>query len=321
MTSYGVTGGAGFIGSHIAERLLRDGHQVRIVDNLSTGRESNLQLLKQLFPTQLTFHQVSITDAAALPAIFGGVEVIYHQAALPSVPRSIENPLESHEQCATGTLNVLLAARDAGVRRVVYAASSAAYGDDSEDSGAPKSEQMLPKPISPYGVAKLMGEYYCQMFAEVYGLETVCLRYFNVFGPRQDLKSQYAAVIPLFMQAMLAGQPPTIYGDGMQSRDFTYIDNIVQANLLAADAPDASGEVMNVALGQSITLCDLVDQLNALLGTEIEPVHTAPRPGDIKQSVADISKAQSLLDYAPVVDFETGLARTLEYYRSELNVV
>lgn len=319
MTHYVVTGGAGFIGSHIAERLLRDGHQVRILDNLSSGREHNLHLLQDAYPSQMTFHQVSITEAAALPEIFAGAEVVYHQAALPSVPRSIENPLESHEQCATGTLKVLLAARDAGVRRVVYAASSAAYGDEDED--AAKSEQMLPKPISPYGVAKLMGEYYCQMFAHVYGLETVCLRYFNVFGPRQDPKSQYAAVIPLFIQAMLAGQAPTIYGDGLQSRDFTFIDNIVQANLLAGDAPDAAGEVMNVALGKSITLCDLVDQLNTLLGTEIEPIHAEPRPGDIRKSVADISKAESLLDYAPVVDFETGLARTLEYYRSELNVI
>jgi nucleoside-diphosphate-sugar epimerase len=321
MTHYVVTGGAGFIGSHIAERLLRDGHQVRILDNLSSGRESNLRLLQDSYPSQLTFHQASITDADALPEIFAGAEVVYHQAALPSVPRSIENPLEAHEQCATGTLKVLLAARDVGVRRVVYAASSAAYGDDPADDGTAKSEQMLPKPISPYGVAKLMGEYYCQMFTQVYGLETVCLRYFNVFGPRQDPKSQYAAVIPLFIQAMLAGQAPTIYGDGLQSRDFTYIDNIVQANLLAGDAPDAAGEVMNVALGTSITLCDLVDQLNALLGTEIEPIHAEARPGDIRKSVADISKAENLLDYAPVVDFETGLARTLEYYRSELNVV
>jgi nucleoside-diphosphate-sugar epimerase len=320
MTSYVVTGGAGFIGSHIAERLLRDGHQVRIIDNLSSSRGENIQTLSVAYPSQIEFHQLSITDAAALPALFAGAEVVYHQAALPSVPRSIENPLEAHEQCATGTLNVLLAARDAGVRRVVYAASSAAYGDDANDDSTAKSETMLPKPISPYGVAKLMGEYYCQMFTHVYGLETVCLRYFNVFGPRQDPKSQYAAVIPLFIQAMLAGQPPTIFGDGLQSRDFTYIDNIVHANLLAADAPEAAGEVMNIALGRSITLCDLVDALNLLLGTEITPIHAAPRPGDIRQSLADISKAVALLDFAPIVDFETGLARTLEYYRSALNV-
>jgi UDP-glucose 4-epimerase len=319
MTNYVVTGGAGFIGSHISAWLLRDGHQVRIIDNLSSGRESNLAMLQQMYPDQLEVHRVSITEAEGLPALFDGAEVVFHQAALPSVPRSIENPLESHEQCATATLKVLLAARDASVRRVVYAASSAAYGDDAADSDTPKSEAMAPRPISPYGVAKLMGEYYCQMFTQVYSLETVCLRYFNVFGPRQDPKSQYAAVIPLFIQAMLSGQSPTIYGDGLQSRDFTYIDNIVHANLLAANAPDAAGEVMNVALGTSITLCDLVDQLNALLGTQIVPVHTAPRSGDIRQSVADISKAQTLLDYAPIVDFETGLARTLEYYRAELN--
>ncbi len=321
MTRYVVTGGAGFIGSHIAERLLREGHQVRVVDNLSSGREQNLGPLLETYGPQLEFHRVSITDSTALPEVFEGVDVIYHQAALPSVPRSIENPLETHEQCATGTLRVLIAARDAGVRRVVYAASSSAYGDVEGETAVAKHEAMPPHPISPYGVAKLTGEYYCQMFTTVYGLETVCLRYFNVFGPRQDPKSQYAAVIPLFIQAILSGQPPTIYGDGLQSRDFTYIDNIVHANLLAAASPDAAGEVMNVALGKTITLCALVDQINALLGTDIQPVHAPPRAGDIRYSMADISKATELLDYAPVVDFETGLARTLEYYRSQMELI
>ncbi len=320
MTRYVVTGGAGFIGSHIAERLLREGHQVRAVDNLSTGREQNLTPLLERYGSQLEFHNVSITDPTALPEIFEGVEVVYHQAALPSVPRSIEDPLETHEQCATGTLRVLLAARDAGVRRVVYAASSSAYGDVEGETAVAKHEAMPTKPISPYGVAKLTGELYCQMFTTVYGLETVCLRYFNVFGPRQDPESQYAAVIPLFIQAILAGQPPTIYGDGLQSRDFTYIDNVVHANLLAASAPEAAGEVMNIALGRTITLCTLVDQINALLGTDIQPVHAPPRAGDIRFSMADISKAENLLDYAPVVDFETGLARTVEYYRSQMDI-
>ncbi|HEX2622096.1 MAG TPA: SDR family oxidoreductase [Phototrophicaceae bacterium] len=316
MTVYIVTGGAGFIGSHISEHLLKTGHTVRVIDNLMTGNRARIESLLAEYPTQLTFHQVSITEMTALPPIFEGVDTVFHQAALPSVPRSVANPLETHEHCVTGTLNVLLAARQSGVRRVVYAASSSAYGDQVGDI---KVETMSPEPISPYGVAKLAGEYYCQAFYHTYGLETVCLRYFNVFGPHQDPTSQYAAVIPLFITRMLAGEAPIIYGDGTQSRDFTYIDNVVHGNLLAAGAPEAAGQMMNLATGGQISLLDLVDQLNALLGTQISPIHAEARAGDIKHSRAGIQKAQDLLDFSPVVDFETGLARTLAYYRTLTN--
>lgn len=308
---YVVTGGAGFIGSHIAERLLADGHEVHIVDNLVTGSRANIAHLNGSFQ----FHEVSITDRAALDRIFTGVDYVIHQAALASVPRSIDDPLLTHEYCVTGTLNVLLAARDAGVRRVVYAASSSAYGDVEEES---QSERIPPRPISPYGAAKLAAEYYCQVFTHVYGLETVCLRYFNVFGPRQDPTSQYAAVIPLFITAMLRNQPPTIFGDGQQSRDFTYIDNIVHGNLLAAKAPDAAGQVMNLATGGRVNLLELVEKINRILGTAIDPIHDAPRPGDILHSRANIERAEELLDFAPVVDFDTGLARTIAWYRSRM---
>jgi UDP-glucose 4-epimerase len=308
--TYIVTGGAGFIGSHIVERLLNDGHRVRVVDNLATGKRENLAHLDG----QFEFHQVSITDKDALPPIFARADVVFHQAALPSVPRSVDDPLTTHEYNVTGTLNVLLAARDAGVRRVVYAASSSAYGDIE---GEFKVETMPPHPLSPYGVAKLAGEYYCQAFTAVYGLETVCLRYFNVFGPRQDPTSQYAAVIPLFITAMLDGKAPTIYGDGLQSRDFTFIDNVVHGNLLAARAPKAAGRMMNLATGGRITLLELAGKINALLGTDFRPQHVAERTGDIKHSRAGIDLARELLDYEPIVDFDTGLARTVEWYRSK----
>lgn len=304
---YVVTGGAGFIGSHIVERLLKDGHHVRVVDNLVTGKESNLKpLLKDI-----EFYQVNITDKAALDKIFVGTDCVFHQAALASVPRSIADPLTTHEYNVTGTLNVLLAARDAGVHRVVYAASSSAYGDID---GEFKVETMPTHPISPYGVAKLAGEMYCQSFTQVYGLETVCLRYFNVFGPRQDPTSQYAAVIPLFVTAMLDSKQPIIYGDGLQSRDFTYIDNVVHGNLLAAHAPKAVGQVMNLATGGRVTLLELVGKINTILGTDIQPIHVDERPGDIKHSRAAVNLARELLDYSPVVDFDEGLARTIAWY-------
>jgi UDP-glucose 4-epimerase len=303
-----VTGGAGFIGSHLAERLLNDGSPVRIVDNLSTGKRANLDRLHG----DVQFHQVSITDLDALRPIFAGADTVFHQAALPSVPRSIDDPLTTHEYDLTGTLNVLIAARDAGVRRVVYAASSSAYGDVE---GEYKREDMPPRPLSPYGVAKLGGEYYCQTFNHVYGLETVCLRYFNVFGPQQDPTSQYAAVIPLFITSILDGKAPTVHGDGLQSRDFTFIDNVVHGNLLAARAPKAAGQVMNLATGGRVTLLELADKINHILGTSIQPVHIAARKGDIKHSRASIDKARELLDYQPIVDFDTGLARTVEWYK------
>lgn len=307
--TYVITGGAGFIGSHIAERLLNDGRTVRIIDNLITGKQANLEILKG----KVEFYNVSITDLAGLRPIFEGVDTVFHHAALASVPLSIDNPLLTHEHNATGTLNVLVAARDAGVRRVVYAASSAAYGNDASEQ---QIETAAPKPLSPYGVSKLTGEYYCQSFAQVYQLETVCLRYFNVFGARQDPTSQYAAVIPLFITSMIDGKAPIIYGDGLQSRDFCFVENVVHGNLLAADAPKANGEVINIATGKRVNLIELVSQINKNLGTQIEPIHTEGRVGDVKHSRADITKAQNLLNYEPVIDFESGLKQTIQWYQS-----
>ena len=305
--TYVVTGGAGFIGSHIAEHLLRQGHRVRIVDNFATGKRANIAELSG----DLEVFEINITDKEALERAFVHADYVFHQAALASVPRSVADPLTSNEYNVTGTLNVLLAARDAGVKRVAYAASSSAYGDIE---GEFKTEDMTPKPLSPYAVAKLAGEYYCKSFTEVYGLETVALRYFNVFGPRQDETSQYAAVIPRFVAAMSRGEAPTIYGDGEQSRDFTYIDNVVHGNLLAIQAPDAGGQMMNLATGGRISLLDLVDKINGILGTNITPIFEEGRAGDIKHSRAATDKARDLLDYAPVVDFDTGLARTVEWF-------
>jgi len=307
--TYVITGGAGFIGSHIAERLLRDGHRVRIVDNFATGKRENLAAL----PPGCVLFEASITDKVALDEAFAGADYVLHQAALPSVPRSIDDPLTTHEYNVTGTLNVLLAARDAGVKRVAYAASSSAYGDIE---GEYKDETMAPRPLSPYGVSKLAGEYYAQAFTAVYGLETVALRYFNVFGPRQDETSQYAAVIPRFLAAMLRGESPIIYGDGLQSRDFTYVDNVVHGNLLALRAPKAAGQMMNLATGGRISLLDLVDRLNVILGTHIQPIHEPARTGDIKHSRASVAKAGELLGFEPVVEFDEGLARTAAWFRS-----
>ncbi|MCI0709901.1 MAG: SDR family oxidoreductase [Chloroflexi bacterium] len=305
-----VTGGAGFIGSHIASKLLELGHEVRIIDNFSTGRRENLERLTG--HSNLTVIEASITDLHALHDAFEGADYVFHQAALPSVPRSVEDPLTTHEHCVTGTLNVLIAARDAGVKRVIYAASSSAYGDVQDEF---KVETLPPDPISPYGAAKLFGEYYARVFNQVYGLETVALRYFNVFGPWQDPTSEYAAVIPIFINRMLKGESPVVHGDGLQSRDFTYIDNVIHGNLLAAKADKAPGHVINLATSDRITLLSLVERLNTLLGTNIQPVHTEPRPGDIKHSRADIHRAGELLGYEPIVDFDTGLSRTLEWYR------
>ncbi|GAB4572438.1 MAG: SDR family oxidoreductase [Anaerolineae bacterium] len=308
--TYLVTGGAGFIGSHIVEALVEAGETVRVIDNFATGRPENLAP----FRDRITFYELDITDRAALDEAFDGVDYVLHQAAIPSVPRSVDDPLGTHDANVTGTLNVLDAARKAGVRRVVYAASSSAYG---EIAGEYKREDMNPSPLSPYAAAKLAGEHYCQAFFHVYGLETVALRYFNVFGPRQDPTSQYAAVIPLFVTAMLDGRPPTVYGDGLQSRDFTYVANVVRGNLLACKAPAAAaGQVINMACGDSISLLDLIAEINAILGTDIAPVHTAPRPGDIKHSKADITRARELLGYEPQVSFREGLARTVAFFRA-----
>jgi UDP-glucose 4-epimerase len=304
-----VTGGAGFIGSHLVEALVRRGDQVRVLDNLSTGRRENLGANA----AKVEFLEADLCDAAAVGRAVAGCDVVFHQAALASVPRSVEKPLETHAACASGTLNVLDQSRQAGVRRVVYAASSSAYGNQPTPR---KSEGDLPSPLSPYAAAKLTGELYCQAFWHSYGLETVALRYFNVFGPRQDPNGPYAAVIPLFIKAILSGERPTIYGDGGQTRDFTYVENVVQANLKAAEAPaEAAGRVFNVGNGQTVSLLDLLKTLNEIMGGRIEPIFALPRAGDVRDSLADITLARQLLGYEPTVDLRTGLRPTVEYYR------
>lgn len=305
--TYLVTGGAGFIGSHMVSALLDGGHRVRVVDNFSTGKRENLAHVAD----RIDLREISITDRAALDEAMDGVDYVFHLAALASVPRSVADPLANNEHNVTGTLNVLMAAREAGVRRVVYAGSSSAYGNAESEY---KSEDMLPQPLSPYAVAKLAAEHYCQVFTEVYGLETVTVRYFNVFGPRQDPLSTYAAVIPKFITAMLDGRPPIVEGDGHQSRDFTYIANVVHGNLLACHTPGVAGQTFNIAIGGSITLLEMIETLNAILGTRIEPVFTDPRPGDVKHSRASIDKARERLGFEPKVSFEDGLARTVAWY-------
>jgi UDP-glucose 4-epimerase len=303
-----VTGGAGFIGSHLVEALLRRGRAVRVLDDFSTGSAANLAHLRD----RLEVIEGDITDPETVHIAMRDVGVVFHEAALASVPRSVADPLATHRACVDGTLNVLLAARDAGVRRVVYAASSSAYGNSAR---LPKTEADPTAPLSPYAVAKLAGEHYCAAFTEVYGLETVRLRYFNVFGPRQSPDSPYAAVIPLFMEALTAGRSPVIHGDGQQSRDFTYVEDVVQANLLAAEVPGVGGRVYNVACGRRTTLLELVAHLNRLLGTSIAPTHTPPRAGDVRHSQADITLARNELGYRPTTDMATGLRRCLEWWR------
>jgi UDP-glucose 4-epimerase len=304
-----VTGGAGFIGSHLVEALVAGGHEVRVLDDFSTGNPDNLAPVQ----SQIEIIRGDVTDLEVVREATRGAELVFHQAALASVPRSVANPLATHAVCATGTLHVLIAARDAQVRRVVYAASSSAYGDTTT---LPKREADKTCPLSPYGVAKLAGEQYCAAFTYVYGLETVRLRYFNVFGPRQPPGGPYAAVIPLFVEAMLAGRRPKIHGDGLQSRDFTYVGDVVQANLLAAAATRVAGKVYNIACGRRTTLLELVRQLNELLGTSIEPLHGEPRPGDVRHSQASISRAQADLGFCPCTDLEQGLRSCIDYFRN-----
>lgn len=304
-----VTGGAGFIGSHIATALVDRGDQVIVLDNLSTGRKENLEHLEG----RIQFVHGALQDHDVVQDALKGVDIVFHQAALASVPRSVAAPLDTHDACVTGTLNLLELARVAGVKRVVYAGSSSAYGDQPFQS---KRESDLPRPLSPYAAAKLAGEYYMQAFSTTYGLETVTIRYFNVFGPRQDPNSEYSAVIPKFVTAILRGERPTIYGDGTQSRDFTYVDNVVSGNLAAATAPDVAGRVINVACGQQFSLLQLMDSINRVLGTSIQPIFSDQRAGDIKSSLADISLAQQLLGYQPLVTFEEGLRRSIKYYQS-----
>lgn len=307
---YLVTGGAGFIGSHLAERLWRDGHRVRLLDNFSAGKRENLTFAEG--EDRIEIIAGDITDPVVVAGAARGVGVIFHQAAMRSVPRSVDDPLGANHNNVTGTLNVLVAAQRAGVRRVVYASSSSVYGDRPE---LPKREEQAPAPISPYAVSKLAGEHYSAVWSRLYGVETVGLRYFNVFGPRQDPSSQYAAVIPKFIQAGLAGQPLEVHGDGTQSRDFTYIDNVVEANLLAAVAPEAAGEVFNVGCDSRVSLLEIIRLLEAILGRPLERRHTARRPGDVDHTHADISKAKRLMGYVPLVEFEAGLRWTVEFFR------
>lgn len=304
-----VTGGAGFIGSHIVTALVERGDSVRVLDNFDTGKRENLAHVAD----QVELIEGSITDPKTVAQAVKDVEIIFHQAALASVPRSVDAPLDTNSVCVTGTVNLLDAARKAGVRRVVYAGSSSAYGDDPTPS---KSERIVPAPISPYAAAKLAAEGYCRSFTATYGLETVTIRYFNVFGPRQDPESEYSAVIPIFVSMMLNGKRPTIFGDGLQSRDFTFVSDIVRGNLLAAEAADAAGQVINVATGKQFTLLNLVASINKVLGTSIEPVFAPARAGDVRESLADIALARKLLKFEPQVTFDDGLERSIAYYRS-----
>lgn len=312
MAQYLVTGGAGFIGSSLARALIARGDRVRILDNFSSGRRENLADIA----AQVQLIEGDILDSAALQRALEGVEVVFHEAAIPSVPKSMAEPVENHEANATGTLKVLDQARRAGVRRLVYAASSAAYGDDPT---LPKLETMTPAPISPYGASKLAGEHYCRVYATAYNLETVCLRYFNVFGPRQDPASEYAAVIPKFVTMALANQQPRIFGDGTQSRDFCFIDNIIEANFKAASAPanQASGGVFNVGCGTTVDLNQVVALIGDLLGKKLEARHEPERVGDIKHSYADIGEAKRRLGYTAAVSFAEGLRRTIEWYKTK----
>ncbi len=311
MTKYLVTGAAGFIGRSIGAELLARGESVRGIDNFSTGKRKNLIGLEAM-----EFLCGDLADPAACAEACAGVEIVFHEAALASVPRSVEDPVATNVACVDATLNLLVAARNAGVRRVIYAGSSSAYGDSAT---LPKHEGMLPSPISPYAVAKLAGEHYLRSFTRVYRLETVVLRYFNVFGPYQDPVSHYSGVLAIFCRRMLAGEPVTIYGDGGQSRDFTYIDNVVHGNLLAAAAPPekVSGRMMNLAIGSRATLNETFGILRELTGYRGTPAHAAPRAGDIHDSLADIGLARELLGYEPLVDFREGLRRTVEWYKTD----
>jgi nucleoside-diphosphate-sugar epimerase len=306
-----VTGGAGFIGSHLVDRLLADGHEVRVLDNFTTGYRRNLAHIAGDFDLV----EGDIQSYERGHNAVKNCEMVLHQAALPSVPRSIRDPLTSNAANVIGSLNILLAARDSGVQRVVHASSSSVYGGNET---LPKQEALTPLPISPYAVAKLASEGYCRSFAEVYGLETVSLRYFNVFGPRQDPASEYAAVIPRFIRAGLTGDRLTVFGDGEQSRDFTFVDNVVEANVLAMEAPAANGPVYNVASGTRVTLNQLIKSLKELMGTDLEVEHHDARAGEIRHSHADVTRARTELGYEVVTDFKTGLARTLEYFRDDL---
>jgi nucleoside-diphosphate-sugar epimerase len=309
MAFYLVTGGAGFIGSHLVEELVRRGERVRVLDNLITGKRRNLAHV-----AGIDFMEGDLADLDTCKRAVQGTDYVLHQGAIPSVPRSIEDPLASNRANITGSLNILLAARDAGVKRLVYAGSSSAYGNTPV---LPKREDMPANPLSPYALQKLVAEQYCQMFTRLYGLETVTIRYFNVFGPRQDPGSPYSGVISLFATAALAGRQPTIYGDGEQTRDFTYVANVVDGVIRACGAKGAAGEVINVATGGRVSLKELWRTMAEIAGSDVEPAYGAPRAGDVRDSQADIGKARALLGYSPIVSFEEGLAKTLEWCRQQ----
>lgn len=311
MANYLVSGGAGFIGSNLVRALLDAGHAVRVLDNFATGKRENLTEIQD----RIDLIEADIRDPACCQEACADMEVVLHQAALGSVPRSVEDPATSNAVNVDGTVNMLWAAKQAGSRRFVFASSSAVYG---ESAVLPKQEDMPPAPISPYGVSKLTGEHYCRVFYETYGLETFSLRYFNVFGPRQDPTSQYAAVIPLFVSALLRNKQPVVFGDGEQTRDFTYIDNVVQANILAADARNAQGQVINIACQEQISLNCILDILRQLLDTDTPAEYTDPRPGDIKHSLADITRARQLLGFKPRINFEQGLRLAINWYKANL---
>ena len=311
MENFLVTGGAGFIGSNICKKLISQDCSVRVLDNLLTGKKSNLADVMN----QIEFIEADMGDSRLARQAMKDIDIVLHQGALPSVPLSVDKPAATHRHCVDATFTLLLAASDAGVKRFVYAASSSAYGDTPT---LPKVETMRPMPLSPYAVAKLVGEYYCSVFYEVYGLQTVSLRYFNVFGPHQDPKSQYAAAIPAFVTAILKDKPPTIYGDGEQSRDFTYIDNVVEANLLAARAKQTKGEVVNVACGQAVTVNAIIEMINEIVGKDVKPIYAAPRQGDVKHSLADITAAKKLIKFKPTVTFREGLRLAIDWYRDNL---
>lgn len=308
MSTYLVTGGAGFIGSHLAEELLRRGHEVRVADSLITGRRSNLDHIPAV-----DFREGDLADTGFAKEVVQGCDYVLHQAAIPSVPRSVKDPITSNRANVDATLNVLVAARDAGVKRLVFAGSSSAYGNTPT---LPKSEDMPSNPLSPYALQKVIGEQYLQMFTHLYGLETVSIRYFNVFGPRQDPSSPYSGVISVFATALLENRSPKIYGDGGQTRDFTYVANVVDGVLRACEAPNASGEVINVATGGRISLNELFAEMKKIVGATVEPDYQATRQGDVRDSQAAIDKARTILGYKPIVSFEDGLKRTIEWYRA-----
>ena len=313
MANFLVTGGAGFIGSNIVKVLLNRGDNVRVLDNLSTGKRENLNFadIAPDIVNNLETVEGDITDLDTCLQAVAGVEYVLHQAAIPSVPRSVAQPRESNRANVDGTLNLLMAARDAGVKRLVFASSSAVYGDSP---GFPREETIIPRPLSPYAVQKLTAEHYLRIFHDLYGLETVSLRYFNVFGPSQDPNSEYAAVVPRFIKAFLTGTSPTVFGDGEQSRDFTYVDNVVYGNLLAVEAKDAPGKVINLACGGQLTLNQLLVHLRQITGSDAEVVYTDHRPGDVRHSWADISVSEQVLDYKTQVALEEGLGKTVDYF-------